>query len=194
MPLKFTVIATISALALSTVPALTQTAGTTTPAQPTQNQNAPQSPGATDQESESMQNMMREMMQEMMGQQSPRAERQRERRAERQRERRAERSGPGRWRDRDQMHRPDRMPRSGSNEHRQMMRGDHGGMGGGMHGTRMKIMFAIMDADGDGALALEEIQDFQERIFNAVDQNGDGSVEVEEIQSFFHSSDEDQAE
>lgn len=186
MPSKITVIATISALALSTVPALTQTAGTTTPPQPTQNQNAQQSPGATDQDSESMRNMMREMMQEMMGQQSPRAERQRERRAERR--------GPGRWGDRDRMHRPDRMARSGPNEHRQMRRGIHGGMGAGMHGTRMKIMFAIMDADGDGALALEEIQDFQGRIFNAVDQNGDGSVEMEEIESFFHASDEETAD
>jgi Ca2+-binding EF-hand superfamily protein len=75
-----------------------------------------------------------------------------------------------------------------------MMRGMDGAMRGAMHGPRMKIMFAIMDADGDGALALEEIQDFQERIFNAVDQNGDGSVEMEEVQSFFHGSDEGQIE
>lgn len=55
-------------------------------------------------------------------------------------------------------------------------------------------MFAIMDADGDGVLALEEIQDFQGRIFNAVDQNGDGGVEMGEIQSFFHGSDEGKTE
>lgn len=178
MPSKMTVIASISALALSTVPALTQTGGSTTPAQPTQNQAAPQTPHSQD--LDSMRAMMREMMQEMMGQQSTRDERRWERRAERR--------GPGRWGPGDQ------SARSIPNQHRQMMRGFYGGMGGGMHGARMKIMFAIMDADGDGVLALEEIQDFQGRIFNAVDQNGDGGVEMGEIQSFFHGSDDGKSE
>ncbi|MBX3572879.1 MAG: hypothetical protein KF694_11055 [Mesorhizobium sp.] len=40
-------------------------------------------------------------------------------------------------------------------------------------------------------LALEEVQDFHGRIFNAVDQNGDGGVDVGEIQSFFHGSDDE---
>lgn len=69
-----------------------------------------------------------------------------------------------------------------------MMRGFYGGMGG-MYGARMKIMFAVVDANGDGVLTLEEVQDFHGRIFNAVDQNGDGGVDVGEIQSFFHGSD-----
>lgn len=43
------------------------------------------------------------------------------------------------WGERDRMHRPDRMDRSGI-EHRQMMRGVHGSMGGGMQGARMRIM------------------------------------------------------
>jgi Ca2+-binding EF-hand superfamily protein len=52
------------------------------------------------------------------------------------------------------------------------------------------MMFAVVDADGDGALSLSEVQDFHGRIFNAVDQNGDGAVEMEEIESFFHRSDD----
>ncbi|WP_245260941.1 EF-hand domain-containing protein [Chelativorans sp. J32] len=51
----------------------------------------------------------------------------------------------------------------------------------------MKVLFAIVDADGDGALTLDEINDFHSRIFNAVDQNGDGAVTMEEIEDFFHS-------
>lgn len=54
-----------------------------------------------------------------------------------------------------------------------------------MHGARMRMMFAIVDADGDGALSQTEVQDFIGRIFNAVDENGDDSVEREEIRSFF---------
>lgn len=47
------------------------------------------------------------------------------------------------------------------------------------------MMFAIVDADGDGALSQTEVQDFIGRIFNAVDENGDDSVDREEIRSFF---------
>lgn len=53
-----------------------------------------------------------------------------------------------------------------------------------MHVAGMRMMFAIVDADGDGALSLAEVQDFHGRIFNAVDENGDGGVEMEEIESF----------
>ncbi|MER8384927.1 EF-hand domain-containing protein [Mesorhizobium sp. M0166] len=68
-----------------------------------------------------------------------------------------------------------------------------GGRGGGMHGARMRMMFAIVDADGDGALSQSEVQDFVGRIFNAVDEDGDGSVDMQEIRSFFHGADaEDQ--
>lgn len=55
-----------------------------------------------------------------------------------------------------------------------------------MHGARMRMMFAIVDADGDDALSQTEVQDFIGRIFNAVDENGDDSVDREEIRSFFH--------
>ncbi|WP_292374379.1 hypothetical protein [Mesorhizobium sp.] len=57
-----------------------------------------------------------------------------------------------------------------------------------MHGARMQILFAIVDADGDGALSQSEVQDAVGRIFNAADEDGDGSVDLGEIQSFMHGS------
>ena len=60
------------------------------------------------------------------------------------------------------------------------------GRGGMMGGGMMRVMFAIMDADGDGALSLEEVQEVHARIFNAVDADGDGRVTPEEMQAFFH--------
>jgi EF hand len=64
-----------------------------------------------------------------------------------------------------------------------------GMMGPGMMGHRggmLRIMFAIMDADGDGALSLEEVQDIHARIFKHVDADKNGRVTMEEIQAFFH--------
>ena len=55
-------------------------------------------------------------------------------------------------------------------------------------------MFAIVDADGDGALSLTEVHDFHERIFRAVDENNDGMVEMEEIEFFFHGPGDEAAE
>jgi Ca2+-binding EF-hand superfamily protein len=65
---------------------------------------------------------------------------------------------------------------------------------GMMHGAGMRMMFAIVDADGDGALSLAEVQEFHGRIFNSVDENGDGNVDMEEIESFFHGSGDRDAE
>jgi hypothetical protein len=64
-----------------------------------------------------------------------------------------------------------------------------GMMGGGMpmmgmHGHAMKIMFAIADADGDGALSFEEVTAIHKRIFDSVDVNKDGKVTAEEFQAF----------
>ena len=55
----------------------------------------------------------------------------------------------------------------------------------GMHGPMMKIMFAIADANGDGALSFDEVTAIHKRIFDKVDTNKDGKVTPEEIQAFF---------
>jgi len=49
----------------------------------------------------------------------------------------------------------------------------------------LKIMFAIVDTDGDGTLAFEEEVAVHKRIFDKVDANKDGKVTIEEIQTFF---------
>jgi Ca2+-binding EF-hand superfamily protein len=73
-----------------------------------------------------------------------------------------------------------------------MMRGMMGrGMMGGMMGPgammsplAMRIIFALMDADGDGTVSLQEFQTAHERIFKAMDANKDGVLSLEEVQAF----------
>jgi Ca2+-binding EF-hand superfamily protein len=70
----------------------------------------------------------------------------------------------------------------------------HGMMGGGHHdgslgrdimGPMMaRIIFSLMDADGDGKLTLQEWQAAHERIFKAMDTDHDGTVTLEEMQAF----------
>jgi len=68
-------------------------------------------------------------------------------------------------------------------------------MGGGMMGVGMmgrgmissmvmRIIFSLMDANGDGKLSLEEFQAAHERIFKALDTDHDGTVTFEEMQAF----------
>ena len=78
-----------------------------------------------------------------------------------------------------------------------MGRGTMGGMmgrgmiGGGMMGSggmappmMMRMMFALMDSDGDGTIELPEFQAAHERIFKAMDSNKDGRLTQEEMQAF----------
>jgi len=54
------------------------------------------------------------------------------------------------------------------------------------HEMMMRILFALMDSDGDGAISLQEFQAAHERIFRAMDANKDGRLTLEEIQAFMH--------
>jgi hypothetical protein len=89
--------------------------------------------------------------------------------------------------------------------------GFHPGMGGGMMGPgmmgrgmmghgyghgdwhrsrdiagpmMMRMIFSLIDADGDGKLTLQEFQAAHERIFKAMDADHDGTVTLEEMQAF----------
>jgi len=65
----------------------------------------------------------------------------------------------------------------------------HGMMGEGMMGpppVMLRIMFALIDTDGDGTIELQEFQAAHERIFKAMDTNKDGKVTLEEMQAFVH--------
>jgi hypothetical protein len=63
-------------------------------------------------------------------------------------------------------------------------RGSRMGMMG--HGGMMRVMFAIIDADGDGALSREEFDEAHGRIFSHMDADGDGQLTPEEMQGFMH--------
>ena len=65
----------------------------------------------------------------------------------------------------------------------------HGMMGEGMMGpppVMLRIMFALIDTDGDGTIELQEFQAAHERIFRAMDTNKDGKLTLEEMQAFVH--------
>ena len=55
---------------------------------------------------------------------------------------------------------------------------------GQMSGHMMKIMFAIADTNGDGALSFDEVTAIHKRIFGMIDANKDGKVTPEEMQAF----------
>ena len=64
---------------------------------------------------------------------------------------------------------------------------DSGMMGhGGMMGppVMMRIIFSLMDSDGDGTISLQEFQAAHERIFKGMDANKDGRLTPEEMQAF----------
>ena len=60
---------------------------------------------------------------------------------------------------------------------------DHGMMGPPL---MMRMIFALMDADGDGTISLQEFQAAHERIFKAMDTNKDGKLTPEEMHVFMH--------
>ena len=66
--------------------------------------------------------------------------------------------------------------------------GKHGMMGrGGMMGPfAMRMIFALIDRDGDGTISLQEFQAAHESIFKAMDTDKDGTVSMEEMHDFFH--------
>ena len=57
----------------------------------------------------------------------------------------------------------------------------HGGM---MGPPVMRIIFALMDSDGDGTVSLQEFQAAHEQIFKAMDANKDGVLTLDEMQAF----------
>jgi hypothetical protein len=65
------------------------------------------------------------------------------------------------------------------------MMGDHG-PSRGFAGPPMRLMMALIDTDGDGALSLEEIQTAHARVFRYADADKDGKLTPEEIRSFMH--------
>ncbi|WP_064691633.1 EF-hand domain-containing protein [Rhizobium aegyptiacum] len=78
------------------------------------------------------------------------------------------------------------MMQPGSTGGMPMQPGMMGGMPtAGMRGSMMKIMFAIADTDGDGALSFEEVTATHKRIFGSVDANKDGKVTPDEMQTFW---------
>jgi hypothetical protein len=52
----------------------------------------------------------------------------------------------------------------------------------------MRIIFALIDADGDGTISLQEFQAAHEKIFKAMDVDKDGTVSFEEMMNFMHGS------
>jgi hypothetical protein len=56
-------------------------------------------------------------------------------------------------------------------------------MSGAAH---MKILFAVVDTNEDGALSFDEIMAVHKRIFDMIDTDKDGKVTMEELEAFAH--------
>lgn len=51
-------------------------------------------------------------------------------------------------------------------------------------GMMMRMIFTLMDSDGDGSLSIEEFQAAHARIFKGMDANKDGKLTIDEMQTF----------
>jgi hypothetical protein len=158
--------AVAAALVMLSLPALAQTGGPPEVKPPTQQSGSTPLPGPNRQTEDQTREMMRQMMNEML-----------------QEKLQGDRGPEGGPANRKGWHRD--IGEGPRDAHRIARKPDRMGRRV-MDAVRMQIMFAIMDADGDGALSQSEVQDVIGRIFDAVDENGDGSIDLEEIQSFSH--------
>ena len=63
-----------------------------------------------------------------------------------------------------------------------------GMMGGGAMGPpiMLRMVFALMDGDGDGTISPQEFQAAHDRIFKAMDSNKDSRLTQEEMLTFMH--------
>ena len=84
------------------------------------------------------------------------------------------------------MGRPGMMDMMGRGMMGDGMMGGRMGHGGMMSPLAMRIIFILMDTDGDGTVSLQEFQAAHERIFKAMDADKDGTVSLEEFQAFMH--------
>jgi hypothetical protein len=78
------------------------------------------------------------------------------------------------------------MGRDGAMGRRGMRGPETRGQDAPVHSMMMHMMFALIDADGDGTVSLQEFQAAHERIFKAMDNNKDGRLSFEEMESFMH--------
>lgn len=60
------------------------------------------------------------------------------------------------------------------------------GMEAGRSPVMLGVFFALVDADSDGTISLQEFQAAHERIFKAMDANKDGKLTQDEILAFMH--------
>ncbi|MBZ9798400.1 EF-hand domain-containing protein [Mesorhizobium sp. ES1-4] len=168
-----------AAFIFATFPALAQTNGTPAPTPATQQPGAGQLPDVNGQAGGPTHEMIRQMIeqavQERMQQDRSSNEGNNPQEEGDNRQAEASRHGDG-W----QRH------RNGGPAGEHAMVRNHGPRM--MRGTGMRLMLALLDADGDGSLSENEVQEAVGRIFSAIDQNGDGKIDMDEIQSFSHGS------
>nr|WP_051410173.1 EF-hand domain-containing protein [Mesorhizobium sp. LNHC220B00] len=149
-----------AAFAMLASSAFAQSADAPKPVSPAQDRPA----GEAGQNQQAMRQMMREMMDEMLQERTAK-----------------DRDPEADWRQRGPKLPDEEM---GERDPGHMRHGRRAGADM-MQSAKMRIMFAIMDTDGDGTLSRTEVQDFIGRIFNAVDEDGDESLDMQELQSFF---------